>query len=33
LTHYWMAAILGGGASLMSFVLASKLRLHGDAKA
>jgi predicted MFS family arabinose efflux permease len=33
LTHYWMAAILGGGASLLSFVLASKLRLHGDAKA
>ena len=33
LTHYWMAAILGGGASLMSFVLASKLRLHGGAKA
>ena len=33
LTHYWMAALLGGGASLLSFVLASKLRLHGDAKA
>ena len=29
LTHYWMAALLGGGASLLSFVLASKLRLHG----
>ena len=29
LTDYWMAALLGGGASLMSFVLASKLRLHG----
>jgi predicted MFS family arabinose efflux permease len=33
LTHYWMAALLGGGASLLSFVLASKLRLHGQAKA
>ena len=33
LTHYWIAALLGGGASLLSFVLASKLRLHGDAKA
>ena len=32
LTHYWMAALLGGGASLLSFVLASKLRLHGEAK-
>ena len=31
LTHYWMAALLGGGASLLSFVLASKLRLHGAA--
>ena len=31
LTHYWMAALLGGGASLLSFVLASKLRLHGEA--
>ena len=30
LTHYWMAALLGGGASLLSFVLASKLRLHGE---
>ena len=30
LTHYWMAALLGGGASLLSFVLASKLRLHGQ---
>ena len=29
LTHYWMAALLGGGASLLSYVLASKLRLHG----
>jgi predicted MFS family arabinose efflux permease len=28
LTHYWMAALLGGGASLLSYVLASKLRLH-----
>jgi len=25
--------LLGGGASLLSFVLASKLRLHGQAKA
>ena len=33
LTHYWIAALLGGGASLLSFVLASKLRLHGDAQA
>ena len=33
LTHYWMAALLGGGASLLSFVLASKLRLHGEAQA
>jgi len=33
LTHYWMAALLGGVASLLSFVLASKLRLHGQAKA
>ena len=33
LTHYWIAALLGGGASLLSFVLASKLRLHGEAKA
>jgi predicted MFS family arabinose efflux permease len=32
LTHYWMAAVLGGGASLLSFALASKLRLHGSAK-
>jgi hypothetical protein len=28
-----MAALLGGGASLLSFVLASKLMLHGEAKA
>ena len=33
LTHYWIAALLGGSASLLSFVLASKLRLHGDAQA
>ena len=33
LTHYWIAALLGGGASLLSFVLASKLRLHGQAQA
>ena len=32
LTHYWRAALLGGGASLLSFVLASKLRLHGEAQ-
>ena len=32
LTHYWMAALLGGCASLMSFVLASKLRLHVEAQ-
>lgn len=29
LTHYWMAALIGGGASLLSFVMAAKLRLHG----
>jgi hypothetical protein len=28
LTHYWVAALIGGTASLLSFVLASKLRLH-----
>jgi len=33
LTHYWIAALLGGGASLLSFVLASKLRLHREAQA
>ena len=33
LTQYWIAALLGGGASLLSFVLASKLRLHGEAQA
>jgi len=33
LTHYWIAALLGGGASLLSFVLASKLRLQGEAQA
>jgi predicted MFS family arabinose efflux permease len=33
LTHYWIAALLGGGASLLSFVLASKLRLHWEAQA
>jgi predicted MFS family arabinose efflux permease len=33
LTHYWIAALLGGGASLLSFVLASKLRLYGEAQA
>ncbi|MEY4303050.1 MAG: Purine efflux pump PbuE [Pseudomonadota bacterium] len=33
LTHYWIAALLGGCASLLSFVLASKLRLHGEAQA
>jgi len=30
LTHYWVAALIGGGASMLSFVLASKLRLHGS---
>ena len=29
LTHYWVSALVGGGASLLSFVLSSKLRLHG----
>jgi predicted MFS family arabinose efflux permease len=33
LTHYWIAALLGGGASLLSFVLARRLRLHGEAPA
>ena len=33
LTHYWIAALFGGSASLLSFVLASKLRLHGEAQA
>jgi len=33
LTHYWMAALLGGGASLLSYVLANKLRLHGAGQA
>ena len=32
LTHYWIAALFGGSASLLSFVLASKLRLHGEAQ-
>jgi predicted MFS family arabinose efflux permease len=31
LTHYWMAALIGGGASLLSYMMASKLRLHGGA--
>ena len=31
LTHYWMAALIGGGASLLSYVMASKLRLYGAA--
>ena len=29
LTFYWAAALIGGSASLLSFVMASKLRLHG----
>jgi predicted MFS family arabinose efflux permease len=29
LTHYWVSALVGGGASVLSFVLSSKLRLHG----
>jgi predicted MFS family arabinose efflux permease len=33
LTHYWMAALIGGGASLLSFAMASKLRLHGASQA
>ena len=32
LTHYWIAALFGGSASLLSFVLASKLRLYGEAQ-
>lgn len=31
LTHYWVSALVGGSASLLSFVLSSKLRLHGTA--
>jgi len=31
LTHYWMAALVGGSASLLSFAMASRLRLHGAA--
>lgn len=29
LTYYWVAALLGGAASLLSFMLSAKLRLHG----
>lgn len=29
LTHYWVSALVGGCASVLSFVLSSKLRLHG----
>jgi predicted MFS family arabinose efflux permease len=29
LTHYWVSALVGGAASVLSFVLSSKLRLHG----
>jgi predicted MFS family arabinose efflux permease len=29
LTYYWVSALLGGAASLLSFVLSAKLRLHG----
>jgi len=31
LTHYWLSALVGGSASVLSFVLSSKLRLHGAA--
>lgn len=31
LTHYWVSALVGGSASLLSFVLSSRLRLHGAA--
>lgn len=31
LTHYWVSALVGGCASVLSFVLSSKLRLHGAA--
>ena len=31
LTHYWVSALVGGSASVLSFVLSSKLRLHGAA--
>ena len=30
LTLYWVAALIGGSASLLSFVMASKLSLHGS---
>jgi len=29
LTHYWVSALVGGGASVLSFVLSAKLRLGG----
>jgi len=29
LTYYWVSALVGGAASLLSFVLSAKLRLHG----
>ena len=29
LTYYWVSALVGGAASLLSYVLAAKLRLHG----
>jgi len=31
LTHYWVAALVGSAASLLSYVLAAKLKLHGAA--
>ena len=33
LTHYWVAALVGSGASLLSYYLAAKLKLHGAASA
>jgi len=31
LTHYWVAAMVGSAASLLSYFLAAKLKLHGAA--
>jgi predicted MFS family arabinose efflux permease len=33
LTHYWVAALVGSGASLLSYFLAAKLKLHGASSA
>jgi predicted MFS family arabinose efflux permease len=33
LTHYWVAALVGSGASLLSYFLAAKLKLQGASSA